>query len=84
MDVLAGEGRWNWEGLPGWFGDSLIYLELYSEVMKRGPWNIQGRTMGMQSARVEGSSVMVVVALWMCEHPVSLGGEDKHSSPTDI
>lgn len=24
--------------LPGWFEGSLRYLELYSEVMKRGPW----------------------------------------------
>lgn len=37
-----------WEGgmssdtcLPGWFEGCLRYLELYSEVMKRGPWNTE-------------------------------------------
>lgn len=31
---------------PGWFEGSLRYLELYSDVMKRGPWNAEGGAMG--------------------------------------
>lgn len=31
---------------PGWLEGSLRYLELYSDVMKRGPWNTEGRAVG--------------------------------------
>ena len=34
------------QGLPGWSRGSLRYLELYSDVMKRGPWNREVGGMG--------------------------------------
>lgn len=47
--------------LPGWFEGSLRYLELYSEVMKRGPWNIEGRAVGpARWTRAQGRLVAVV------------------------
>ena len=72
--------------LPGWFEVSLRYLELYSEVMKRGPWNTEGEPGGdvrenraHEAAGGSGGS-SVICALSRPVWPVP-SGEGQHSAP---
>lgn len=49
---------------PGWLEGSLRYLELYSEVMKRGPWNTEGGATGDTGRSGPGKRLVAAVALW--------------------
>lgn len=64
---------------PGWFEGSLRYLELYSEVMKRGPWNTEGGTMRTQVGQgLAGGSLHYLCSEQTCVVWSEKGGPVQH------